>query len=324
MLVNRGGYATPPRAPGHDRPRTAPRAVRHGRLSAATRAPGADVPLTTTARAPGQYCLSAAHWAPGPSRRHALTAWAVAPDRLSATLLAPGAAALRAITAPVSGQYRLRATCIATAPPPAGQSRRRQGSLLGAAATPNTLTYPHVHRDTTHTRTTHSPRYQPSCPPLEPSFPPAHPSFPSSHRSFPRQRQSPAPRRHGETAGPLRTGHRQHVYPHAQIRASPLHHPSRATCPPRPARPAVLLHRHNGRPPPSPLPRPAAAAAPLIAPQPPSFRRKPESTSPELARRRSGAIDRARPPGHPACRPARHPRAKWWRGDRPEPHHTWH
>ena len=153
MLVNRGGYATQPRAPGHDRPRTATRAARHGRLSAATRAPGADVPRTTTVRAPGQYWLSAAHSAPGPSRPHASTAWPVVPDRLSATFLAPGAAALRAIMAPVSGQHRLRATRIATAPRPAGQSRRRQGGLLGAAATPNTLTYPLAHRDIAHTRT---------------------------------------------------------------------------------------------------------------------------------------------------------------------------
>ena len=35
MLVNHGGTATQPRAPGHDRPRAALRAARHGRLSAA-------------------------------------------------------------------------------------------------------------------------------------------------------------------------------------------------------------------------------------------------------------------------------------------------
>ena len=68
MLVNSGGNATQPRAPGHDRPRAASRAARHGRLSAATRAPGADVPLATTAGAPGQYCLSAALRAPGHGR----------------------------------------------------------------------------------------------------------------------------------------------------------------------------------------------------------------------------------------------------------------
>ena len=156
MLVNRGGYATLPRAPGHDRPRTALRAARHGRLSAAATAPGADVPLATTARAPGQYCLSAAHWAPGPGRPHALTAWPVVPDRLSATFLAPGPDAPRASTAPVSGPDRLRATRIATAPPPAGPHRRRQGSLPRVPATPNTLTYPHAHRAAAHTRTTHS------------------------------------------------------------------------------------------------------------------------------------------------------------------------
>ena len=158
MLVNRGGYATQPRAPGHDRPRTAPRAARHGRLSAAATAPGADVPRTTTVRAPGQYCLSAAHWAPGPGRPCVIMARPADPDRLSATFPAPGPDAPRASTAPVSGQDRLSATRIATAPRLAGQSRRRQGSLLGAAATPNTLTYPLAHRDTAPHCATHSRR----------------------------------------------------------------------------------------------------------------------------------------------------------------------
>ena len=39
-----GGNATQPRAPGHERPRAAQCVARHGRLSAATGAPGADVP----------------------------------------------------------------------------------------------------------------------------------------------------------------------------------------------------------------------------------------------------------------------------------------
>ena len=152
MLVNRGGYATQPRAPGHDRPRTALRAARHGRLSAAATAPGADVPRTTTVRAPGQYCLSAAHWAPGHGRPLASTAGVPVHDRLSAVFLAPGPDAPRASTAPVSGQDRLRATRIATAPRLAGQSRRRQGSLPRVPATPNTLTYPLAHRLNRHSR----------------------------------------------------------------------------------------------------------------------------------------------------------------------------
>ena len=56
MLVNDGGIATQPQAPGHDRPfTTSTGAAKHGRLSAAPRAPGADVPPATPARAPGQY-----------------------------------------------------------------------------------------------------------------------------------------------------------------------------------------------------------------------------------------------------------------------------
>ena len=55
-----GGVATQPRAPSHERPLAAQRAAGHGWLSAALEAPGADVPLATTARAPGQHRLSAA------------------------------------------------------------------------------------------------------------------------------------------------------------------------------------------------------------------------------------------------------------------------
>ncbi len=60
VSTNDGGKATQPRAPGHERPPAALSAARHGRLSAATGAPGADVPLASTAGAPGQHCLSAA------------------------------------------------------------------------------------------------------------------------------------------------------------------------------------------------------------------------------------------------------------------------
>ena len=59
VSTNDGGVATQPRAPGHERPLTAQRAARHGRLSAALRAPDADVPLAITARAPGQHRLRA-------------------------------------------------------------------------------------------------------------------------------------------------------------------------------------------------------------------------------------------------------------------------
>ena len=128
-----GGNATQPRAPGHERPRVALRAARHGRLSAATRAPGADVPLATTAGAPGQYCLSAAP-------------------------RAPGANLPLAIPARAPGQHRLSAAPIATASVPAGLRRLRQGVLPRTPATPNTLTYPHSHRDTAQNRESGKPR----------------------------------------------------------------------------------------------------------------------------------------------------------------------
>ena len=115
-----GGNATQPRAPGHERPRAASRAARHGRLSAATGAPGADVPPATTAGAPGQY-------------------------RLSAALRAPGADVPPATTAGAPGQYRLSAAPVATVSSPAGKRRLRQVILPRVLATPNTLTYPHSH-----------------------------------------------------------------------------------------------------------------------------------------------------------------------------------
>ena len=128
VLTNDGGNATQPRAPGHERPLAAKRAARHGRLSAATGAPGADVPPATTAGAPGQYCLSAAPRAPGHGRPLAITAGAPGHDRLSA---AP----------------------IATVPSPAGLHRLRQECLPRVPANPRTLTYMHARQDTAHTRT---------------------------------------------------------------------------------------------------------------------------------------------------------------------------
>ena len=148
MLVKSGGNATQPRAPGHERPLAALSAARHGRLSAATGAPGADVPLASTAGAPGQHCLSAAPRAPGHGRPLAALS-AAGHDRLSAALRAPGAADVPLATMTrAPGQHRLRAAPIATAPVPAGVSRLRQAVLPRTPATPNTLTYPHSHRDT--------------------------------------------------------------------------------------------------------------------------------------------------------------------------------
>ena len=128
MLVNHGGTATQPRAPGHERPHAALRAARHGRLSAASTAPGADIPRATTARAPGQYCLSAAPRAPGHGRPLAIAAEAPCRDRLSA---AP----------------------IATVALPAGQHRLRQEGLPRISANPRILPHSPAHQDTAHTRT---------------------------------------------------------------------------------------------------------------------------------------------------------------------------
>ena len=144
VSTNDGGKATQPRAPGHERPRAARCAARHGRLSAALRAPGADVPLAMTAGAPGQYCLSAAPRAPGHERP--LTAQrAAGRDRLSAALRAPGADVPLATTARAPGQHRLRAAPIATVPSPAGLHRLRQEFLPRVPANPCNLTYPLSH-----------------------------------------------------------------------------------------------------------------------------------------------------------------------------------
>ena len=92
MPTTSGGVATQPRAPGHERPRAASRAARHGRLSAATRAPGADIPLATTAGAPGH------------GRPPAASSGAAGHDRPRATPRAPGADVPLATTAGVPGQ----------------------------------------------------------------------------------------------------------------------------------------------------------------------------------------------------------------------------
>ena len=146
-----GGVATQPRAPSHERPLAAQRAAGHGWLSAALEAPGDDVPLATTARAPGHNCLSAASRAPGHGRPLAAQR-AAGRDRLSAALPAPGADVPLATTARAPGQHRLSAAPIATVPSPAGLPRLRQGVLPRVPANPRTHTYPHSHRLNRHSR----------------------------------------------------------------------------------------------------------------------------------------------------------------------------
>ena len=122
VSTNDGGVATHPRAPGHERPLTAQRAARHGRLSADSGAPGADVPLATTVGAPGQHRLRAVppapdhdrsrvrhQKAPGHGRPRAASSGAVRHDRPRATPRAPGADVPPATTAGAPGQYRLSA-----------------------------------------------------------------------------------------------------------------------------------------------------------------------------------------------------------------------
>ncbi len=166
MLVNCGGVATQPRAPGHERPLAAQRAPGHGRLSADSGAPGADVPLAITAGAPGQHCLSAALRAPGHGRplaapravdyhwscarhpqvpgqgRFPTAQCAAGHGRLSAALLrAPGPDVPLAVTARAPGQDRLRAAPSATAPSPAGVRRLHQGGLPRVPANPRIPIY---------------------------------------------------------------------------------------------------------------------------------------------------------------------------------------
>ena len=138
MLVNDGGTATQPKAPGHDRsftasagaakhgrlraahlapgqerPHAALRAARPGRPRAATRAPGTDVPPATTAGAPGQYRLRAAHQAPGHDRPFTASAGAAKHGRPRAATRAPGADVPPATAAEAPGQHRLRAAHLA-------------------------------------------------------------------------------------------------------------------------------------------------------------------------------------------------------------------
>ena len=154
-------------APGHGRPLAALCAVRHDRPCATPRAPGADVPPAITAEAPGQHCLSAVppapdharsdarhQRAPGHGRPLAASSDAVRHDRPRATLRAPGADVPLATTAGAPGQHRLSAVANATVALPAGQRRLRQVILPRTPATPRTPTYPHSYRDTAHSYTT--------------------------------------------------------------------------------------------------------------------------------------------------------------------------
>ena len=231
-----GGVATQPRAPSHERPLAAQRAAGHGWLSAALEAPGADVPLTTTARAPGHNCLSAVPRTPGHGRPLAAQR-AAGRDRLRVAFGAPGADVPLATTAGAPGHHRLSAAPIATAPLPAGVRRLRQGVLPRVPANPRTLIYLAI-------------------PPTQPSFPLPPSSFPPSQSSFPRKRESTSPRCYGGTTGGLRTGHLRCVLPNPHLPTIPPHHPSSASCRPSTAPPAVLLHRVYGLLATAPIARP--------------------------------------------------------------------
>ncbi len=247
MLVNDGGTATQPKAPGHDRPlastagapcrdrlraaHLAPGQERPhaalcatwpGRPRAATRAPGADVPPATTAEAPGQYRLCAAHLAPGQERPHAALP-AMWPDRPRAATRAPGADVPPAIPAEAPGQYRLRAMANATVALPAGQYRLRQEGLPRVPANPRTLTHLHTHQDTIHAhpRYRRTTRYDQSIP------------RPASDRRV----DSPSLKGRGRGLGPNHTTHQ--VHPAIQVPPYPrpcstadtglsAQHPSRA------------------------------------------------------------------------------------------------
>ena len=172
VSTNDGGVATQPRAPGHDRPRTASfDAARHGRPRATPTAPGVDVPPATTAGASGQHRLRAVppapdharsdarhQRAPGHGRPLAASSDAVRHDRPRATPTAPGVDVPPATTAGAPGQHRLSAVANATVALPAGQRRLRQVILPRVPANPRTLTYPHSQLDTAHNRESGNPR----------------------------------------------------------------------------------------------------------------------------------------------------------------------
>ena len=167
----RGGAAAHHMAPGHDRPRAAPRAPDH------------DIPLTVSARAPGHDRLCAAHMVPDHNRSRA------------AHRAAPGRALASAGTS----------VPIATAPLPACVSRLLQVCLPRVAATPHTPIYPPSRHTAAKNRAASS--HAPTHPPSRSAPAPGHPAIlvPTcpQHCSvagagFPPQRQSRAPP-HGRT-----------------------------------------------------------------------------------------------------------------------------
>ena len=243
VSTNDGGVATQPRAPSHERPLAAQRAAGHGWLSAASEAPGADVPLATTARAPGQHCLSAAPRAPGHGRPLAAQC-AAGRDRLSAALPAPGADVPLATTARAPGQHRLRAAPIATVPSPAGLRRLRQRVLPRVPANPRTLTYPHSrglnrhsHRLDRHSRESGNPR-----PPVATGGPPGG-NVPKIRAAYPQAHTD------------LLSHHTTHQA-HPAIQVPPHARSCSAAC-------TGFLRQHPSRAPPDPCP---------------SLRRKPQTS----------------------------------------------
>ncbi len=229
MLVNNGGIATQPRAPGHDRPRAALRAARHGRLSAASTAPGADVLPTTTAGAPGRYCLSAAPRAPGHGRPLAITARVSGRDRLSAALRAPADDAAPAITAIVPSHHRPSAAPIATVSSPAGSYRLHPEGLPHTPANPRTLTYSHTCCLSCHSRLPprHSRLRGNHRPPVATGGPQGGQTHPTTHQAHPAIQVPPHPR----SCSTACTGN----------------HPARA--PPTPAHRKLISCRHPPSPP---------------------------------------------------------------------------
>ena len=273
VSTNDGGVATQQRAPGHERPLAASSDVAgHDRPRATLRAPGADVPPATTAGAPGQYCLSAVPAAPDHDRsdaRHqrapghgrplaALSA--TRHDRPRATPRAPGADVPPATAAGAPGQYRLRAVAIATVALPAGLRRLRQVILPRTPATPNTLTHPHSHRDTAHTRAVHSQDQVPLSPCVAGGRQGGQVMSPaSSLRRKPQSNSRPAADRHadspslpGKGPGVRSTSHK--VHPAIQV-------------PPRPRSCSTactgFLRQHPSRAPPPPIRRKPTRASPF-------------------------------------------------------------
>ena len=282
VSTNDGGVATQQRAPGHERPLAALSDVAgHDRPRATLRAPGADVPPATAAGAPGQYRLSAvqrapdrlsaAHWpdhfrsrpaprAPGHGRPLAASSGAAGHDRPRATHRAPGADVPPATAAGAPGQYRLRAVAIATVALPAGLRRLRQVILPRTPATPNTLTHPHSHRDTAHTRAVHSQDQVPLSPCVAGGRQGGQVMSPaSSLRRKPQSNSRPAADRHadspslpGKGPGVRSTSHK--VHPAIQV-------------PPRPRSCSTactgFLRQHPSRAPPPPIRRKPTRASPF-------------------------------------------------------------